>query len=88
MNSGGNSSVDIYSDMSCLTADKLGAVKNIYLYCFVEFATVTQHGERRWNRTNVPIDINPFITIPPYERLSGFEPSTSRSADQALIQLS
>lgn len=62
--------------------------KHIFVYCFVEFATVTQHGERRWNRTNVPIDINPFITIPPYERLSGFEPSTSRSEDQALIQLS
>ena len=25
---------------------------------------VSQHGDRGWNRTNVPIDINPFITSP------------------------
>ena len=39
------------------------------LYYLIEFVTVTQHGGREWNRTNVPIDINPFITHPAHERL-------------------
>ena len=30
---------------------------------------VTQHGDRGWIRTNVPIDINLFITHPTHERL-------------------
>ena len=36
---------------------------------FVEFSTVTLHGDRWWNRTNVLIDINPLITHPARERL-------------------
>ena len=36
---------------------------------FFEFATVAQHGNRGWNRTCVPIDINPFITHPGHKRL-------------------
>ena len=36
---------------------------------FFEFATVAQHGNRGWNRTCVPIDINPFITHPAHKRL-------------------
>ena len=36
---------------------------------FFEFATVTQHGNRGWNRTCVPIDINPFITHLGHKRL-------------------
>ena len=30
---------------------------------------MTLHGDRGWNRTNVAIDINPFITHPAHERL-------------------
>ena len=36
---------------------------------FIEFTTVTQHGDRGRNRTCVPIDINPSITHPAFERL-------------------
>ena len=36
---------------------------------FFEFATVAQHRNRGWNRTCVPIDINPFITHPAHKRL-------------------
>ena len=35
---------------------------------FIEFATLT-HGDRGWDRTNIPIDINPFITHPVHEKL-------------------
>ena len=31
--------------------------------------TVTQHSDRGWNRTYVPIDINPSITHPAHQRL-------------------
>ena len=41
----------------------------LYWTDFIEFATVAQHGDRGSNRTNVPIDINPFITHPAHERL-------------------
>ena len=34
------------------------------LMYFIEFATMTQHGDRGWNRINVPININPFIIHP------------------------
>ena len=36
---------------------------------FIEFAMVTQQGDRGWKRTYFPIDINPFITHPVHERL-------------------
>ena len=36
---------------------------------FIEFARVTQHGDREWHRTNISTDINPFITHPAHERL-------------------
>ena len=36
---------------------------------FIEFATMTQHGDRGWNRINVPTEINPFIINPAHERL-------------------
>ena len=36
----------------------------IMMMIFFEFAMVTQHRKRGWNRTSVPIDINPFITNP------------------------
>ena len=39
------------------------------LMYFIEFATMTQHGDRGWNRINVPIDINPFIIHPAHGRL-------------------
>ena len=35
----------------------------------IAFTTVTQHWDRGWNRTNVQIDINPFINHPAHERL-------------------
>ena len=35
---------------------------------FIEFSTLT-HGDRGWDRTNIPIDINPFITHPVHEKL-------------------
>ena len=35
---------------------------------FFEFATVTQHGKRGWNKTWVLTDINPFITHPTHKR--------------------
>ena len=38
-------------------------------FLFIEFATVTQNDDRGWNRTFVPVDINPFITHPAHERL-------------------
>ena len=34
------------------------------LMYFIEFATMTQQGDRGWNRINVPININPFIIHP------------------------
>ena len=37
---------------------------------FIDFATVDQHRGRRWNRTCVPIDINPFITHPAHKWLT------------------
>ena len=40
-----------------------------FILIFTEFVTMTQHGDRRWNRTNVPIHINPFISHPVHERL-------------------
>ena len=30
----------------------------------IEFAKVTQHGDRGWNMAYVPIDINPFTIHP------------------------
>ena len=33
-------------------------------FLFIEFATVTQNDDRRWNGTYVPIDINPFHNPP------------------------
>ena len=36
---------------------------------FIEIATETQHGDRGWKRTNIPIDIKPFITHPAREKL-------------------
>ena len=41
----------------------------IMMMIFFEFATMTQHRKRAWNRTCVPIDINPFITHPTHKRL-------------------
>ena len=41
----------------------------IMMMIFFEFATVTQHRKRGWNRTCVPVDINPFITNPTHKRL-------------------
>ena len=41
----------------------------INLCYFIEFIMVTQRCDGGWNRTNVPIDINPFITHPAHERL-------------------
>ena len=35
----------------------------------IEFATVTQHGDRGRNRAYVPIDINLFIIHPAYPPL-------------------
>ena len=40
------------------------------LLTFIDFATVIQHRDRRWNRTCVPIDIISFITHPTHERLT------------------
>ena len=37
---------------------------------FIDFATVNQHRDKRWNRSCVPIDINSFITHPAHERLT------------------
>ena len=37
------------------------------LLYFIEFAMVTQHGDRDWNRTYVPINMNPFISHPDYD---------------------
>ena len=36
---------------------------------FIQFAMVTQHGDRGWKGTYFPIDINPFITHPVHKRL-------------------
>ena len=41
----------------------------INLCYLIEFIMVGQRCDRGWNRTNVPIDINPFITHPAHERL-------------------
>ena len=32
---------------------------------FLKFTTVTQHGDRGWNRTNIPIYITPSLPIQP-----------------------
>ena len=37
------------------------------LLYFIEFATVTQHGDRRWNRNNLPTDTYTFILHPAHE---------------------
>ena len=49
--------------------DTSWSTRHSCLLYFIEFATVTQHGDRGWNRTDFPIDINPFITHPAHERL-------------------
>ena len=41
----------------------LYACEGLYWICH------DQHGDRGWNRTNIPIDINPFITHPVHEKL-------------------
>ena len=41
----------------------------IMMMIFFEFATMTPLRKRGWNRTCVPIDINPFITHPAHKRL-------------------
>ena len=35
----------------------------------IEFATLTEHGDRGWNRAYVPIDINPFIIYPAHHKV-------------------
>ena len=40
----------------------------------IEFATVTQHGNRGWNSAYVPIDINPFIIHPTYHKVVPHNP--------------
>ena len=37
------------------------------LLYFIEFATVTQHGDRGWNRNNLPTDTYTFILHPAHE---------------------
>ena len=37
------------------------------LLYFIEFATVTQHGDRGWNRNNLPTDTDTFILHPAHE---------------------
>ena len=37
------------------------------LLYFIEFATVTQHGDRGWNRNNLPSDTYTFILHPAHE---------------------
>ena len=51
---------------------------------------VSQRGDRGWNRTNVPIDINPFITHPAHEMLHQTtrvcDPYSSRTAVWVLLR--
>ena len=49
--------------------DTSWSTRHSCLLYFIEFATVTQHGDRGWNRTDFPIDINPSITHPAHGRL-------------------
>ena len=52
--------------------------------------TVTQHGDRGWNRTYLPIDINPSIIHPAHERLyhtTGiYAPYSLRTAGRVLLR--
>ena len=34
----------------------------IYTHVYIEFTTVTQHGDRGWNRTNIPIFFTPSLS--------------------------
>jgi len=57
---------------NCRSGQSLQLANVTYFFelCFIEFATMTQHGDRGWwNRTNVPIDLSPFIAHPAHERL-------------------
>ena len=36
------------------------------IFASIEFASVTHHGDRGWNRAYVLVDINPFIIHPAY----------------------
>ena len=40
----------------------------------IEFATVTQHGDRGWNRAYVLIDINPFTIHPDHHKVVPHHP--------------
>ena len=46
----------------------------------IEFATVTQHGDRGWNRTYVPIDISPFIIHPAHNKAVPHHPQAKNAA--------
>ena len=52
--------------------------------------TVTQHGDKGWNRTYLPIDINPSIIHPAHERLyhtTGiYAPYSLRTAWRVLLR--
>ena len=39
----------------------------------IEFATVTHHGDRGWNRAYVLVDINPFIIHQAYHNTTPAE---------------
>ena len=55
--------------MVMMTTRMIMTMLIMMMMIFFEFATVTQHGKRGWNRTWVPTDINPFITHPTHKRL-------------------
>ena len=40
----------------------------------IEFATVTEHGDREWNRAYVPIDMNLFIIHPDHHKVVPHHP--------------
>ena len=44
----------------------------------IEFATVTQVGDRGWNSAYVPIDINPFIMQPAHHKVVPHHPRRLR----------
>ena len=55
--------------MVMMTTRMIMTMLIMMMMIFFEFATVTQHGKRGWNKTWVLTDINPFITHPTHKRL-------------------
>lgn len=71
MNSGGNSRVSTSTAICPVLQPTSWEQSKTYLYCFVEFATVTQHGERRWTGLTSLLISTPSLPFHPMKGCRG-----------------